>query len=152
MEKESALGFFQKETSMMFAITHELELFRNKALETYGITGKQAIILYFLLLNTEKQLTQREFEYKFNLCSSTINSVLNYLEDGGFLTRIVSETDGRAKNIKATDKGMKMSAVIKEQLQKEMDIVTKGFSEKEQEQFRDYLFRALNNIKGNKNQ
>jgi DNA-binding MarR family transcriptional regulator len=139
--------FFKRETSRIFGIGHELGIYRNKVLEPHGITGQQAIILYFLLWNSEKALTQRDFEYKFNLCSSTINSVLNYLENGGFLKRTVSESDGRAKNITPTSKGREMLPVITALLEKESDMVMKGFTAEEQEQFQNYLHRVLENIK-----
>jgi DNA-binding MarR family transcriptional regulator len=136
----------KKETSLLFMIAHQLNLYQNKILEPYGITGKQATILSFLLLNPDRRLTQRDFESEFNLCGSTINSVLNYLEKGGFLLRTVSETDGRAKNVKATAKGRQMLAVISELFQRQSDMVIKGFTPEEQRQFQAYLGRVLNNI------
>jgi len=143
--------FLKKETSMIFNVAHELDLSRNKVLEPYNITGKQAFILSFLLLNPDKQLTQRDFEYEFNLRSSTINSVLNYLEKGGFLKRIISETDGRAKKVTATAKGQQMLDILSKLFQKESHMVIKGFTKEEHQQFQDYLYRVLDNIKENKN-
>lgn len=152
MEKKIAdKEFLKKGTSLIFALAHELDLYRNKVLEPYGITGKQAGILSFLLRNPDKQLTQRDFEYEFNLCSSTINSVLNYLENGGFLKRTISETDGRAKNVTATAKGQKMLDILSELFQKESNMLTQGFTKEEQTQFQDYQYRVLDNIRENKN-
>jgi DNA-binding MarR family transcriptional regulator len=147
MDKIAEKGFLKKEIFMIFTIAHELDLYRNKVLEPYGITGKQAVILSYLLRNYDKQLTQRDFEYHFKLCSSTINSVLNNLEKGGFLTRNISDTDGRAKNVTVTAKGREMSDVIMELFQNESDMVIQDFTKAEQAQFLDYLGRTLDNIR-----
>jgi DNA-binding MarR family transcriptional regulator len=134
------------EASLMFGITHQLGMYHNRVLEPHGITGKQGLVLSYLLFNPAQQFTQRDLERKFNLRSSTINSVLNYLEKGGFLKRTVSDEDGRAKIVTATEKGNQMLEIILQLFQEESEMIIKGFTPAEQKQFQGYLYRVMANI------
>ena len=145
-KKQDLKSFKEKNALLLSGIAHELNLYRNRVYEPYGITGKQAIILTFISFNSDKELTQKDFEQEFNLRPSTVNSLLNYLEDGGFLTRTVSNTDGRAKIITAEEKGKRLFDVILNCMQVQDDLIVKGFTEEEQIQLHSYLHRIMNNI------
>jgi DNA-binding MarR family transcriptional regulator len=131
---------------LLMGISHGLNLFQNKIFEPYGITGKQAGILSFLMFNKDKELTQKDFEHEFNLRPSTINSVLTYLEDGGFISRSVSKTDARAKIVTANEKSKQIFNEIINCTDIQENLIVQGFSAAEQEQLHDFLTRIINNV------
>lgn len=145
-ENETLRSLRNENTHMLMSISHGIQMFLNKINEPNGITGKQAGMLLFISRNSDKKLTQRNFEKEFGLCPSTINSVLNYLEDGGFITRNSSSSDGRANIIKATEKGKKLYTVIAERVNKQEEIIVKGFSDEEKAQLHNFLRRISQNI------
>lgn len=121
-------------------------LYRNKIFEPYGVTGKQAFILTYILFHDYSRLTQHDLEKEFNLRPSTINSSLCYLEDGGFIKRTVSESDARAKRVTATEKGKKIFDDLQNCAASQEQTIINGFSEDEVKQFSNYLSRILANI------
>lgn len=131
---------------LLLGISHELILIRNKIFEPFGITGKQAMILTYLLFNSDKELTQKDFEIEFSLRPSTINSLLNYLEEGGFITRSVSKTDARSKIVTATDKSRQLFKKILKCDEMQERMIVKDFLQEEQDKLHEYLHRIINNI------
>ena len=143
---EDLTSFKEMDFMLLNCIAHELDKYHNKVFGPYGITGKQAAILSFMSFNSNNKLTQRDFEQEFDLRPSTINSVLNNLEAGGFVTRTVSKTDGRAKIVTAEQKGRELFDVIIGSMQRQNDLVIKGFSQAEQQQLHSFLHRIVDNI------
>lgn len=133
-------------TKKLLGIGHQLLLYRNKIFEPYGVTGKQAMVLTYILFNKNKHLSQRDIEKEFNLRPSTINSALCYLEDGGFIERTVSQSDARAKRVTATEKGEKIFNDLCACTECQEKTMINGFSESEIKQLNEYLDRIFVNI------
>ena len=133
-------------TKKLLGIGHQLLLYRNRIFEPYGVTGKQAMILTYILFHGDSHLSQRDIEKEFRLRPSTINSALCYLEDGGFIERTVSESDARAKRVTATEKGEKIFKDLCECTAGQEKAMINGFSEDEIKQLNNYLDRIFANI------
>ena len=82
-----------------------------------------------------------------HISSATVAVSLKKLEKGGYIERAVDASDNRCNQIRMTEKGME---VVKHSIQifrkTETDLLD-GFSEKEQEEFLNYLARICQNIK-----
>lgn len=127
---------------------HLCHVYENTMLQEYGITGRQAAIIMFLIANGENEVNQKKIEEGFRLKAATITSMLSTLESGGFIERTVSETDARNKIIRPTKKALQVENTIKETHRRSAEIATAGFTAEEKEVFRRYLIRAVDNIHG----
>lgn len=93
-------------------IAHQLEVRQNSYLAQFGITSSQAKVLLFLLVHEEQAIFQKDLETVFSMRSSTITSIMGYLEKGGFVVRTPCSQDGRAKRIAITEKGKALRGII----------------------------------------
>lgn len=93
-------------------ITHQLEVRQNSYLTQFGITSSQAKVLLFLLVHEQQAIFQKDLETVFSMRSSTITSIMGYLEKGGFVVRTPCSQDGRAKRIAITEKGKALRGII----------------------------------------
>ena len=69
------------------------------------------------------------------------------MEAKGFITRTVSETDGRNKEIAQTDMSRAIHAEMHKRLDAENARMVQGMSEQEVAQLKDLLQRILDNIR-----
>lgn len=135
-------------TEKILAIGHEMINYRNRLFEPYGVTGKQAMVLGFVVFKCKNnnQITQNDIAKKFCLRASSVNSLLGYLEYRGFIERKVSSEDARAKFVCPSEKSIqifnKLTACF---YSMEKDVI-KGFSGEETEQLKNYLTRVYNNV------
>ncbi len=136
----------EQEAVMMGRIAHQIAVYLNNYFEPYGITYKQSKILLHLIQHQDENVTQRDIERVFYLRSSTITSMMCYLEKGGFIQRYTSEEDGRAKRIQVTQKGLGMKDFILENIRRMQDIVIRGLSEAEHQEFLRLLRHVMSNI------
>lgn len=130
-------------------IAHQLIQNRNKLFEPYDITGKQAMVLSYIMFNKEKKLKQSDVVKEFQLKAPSINSLLVYLEDSGFIERKECDEDARAKIIVPTKKSMDIFEKLKKCATIQEEILLSGFNEKDIEQLKTILLRIRNNINNN---
>jgi len=88
----------------------------------------------------------QELSKKTSLKKSTLTSMLDRLEETGYLERIPSKEDRRKMIIKRTEKDKKLQEVYL-QVSKEMTtLFYKGLTEKEIDRGEDFLIRILDNL------
>ena len=63
-----------------------------------------SFILCFLNEHKDENIYQKDIEKFFGLKKSTITSILNSLEDAGYIERKVGKDDGRLRRIVLTEK------------------------------------------------
>ncbi|MCV3315868.1 MarR family winged helix-turn-helix transcriptional regulator [Pediococcus ethanolidurans] len=96
-------------------INRQLHILSNRATRTFNrtflsedITGKQGGILHFLLLRVgKKDIYQRDVEEYFGIRRSSVTSLLQALEEKGYITRKAVAKDARLKQIILTPKALK---------------------------------------------
>ena len=71
-----------------------------------------SFILRFLNEHKDKNIYQKDIEKFFGLKKSTITSILNSLEDAGYIERKVGKDDGRLRRIVLTEKGFAMNEKV----------------------------------------
>lgn len=78
------------------------------------LTGVRGMVLGFLMQETQtgKQIYQRDLEAKFHTNRSSITTMLQGLEQSGFITREVVATDARLKSLVPTEKGRQCAEAI----------------------------------------
>lgn len=72
------------------------------------------MVLGFLMQETEsgKQIYQRDLEARFHTNRSSITTMLQGMEQSGFITREVVAKDARLKSLVPTEKGRQCAAAI----------------------------------------
>ena len=78
------------------------------------LTGMRGMVLGFLMQETEsgKQIYQRDLEARFHTNRSSITTMLQGMEQSGFITREVVAKDARLKSLVPTEKGRQCAAAI----------------------------------------
>jgi DNA-binding MarR family transcriptional regulator len=138
----------QKKGGFLIAKIHQLsDRIFNKILKENDLeelSSAQGRIL-FVLWNQDN-ISIKELGKKTLLKKSTLTSMLDLLEDTGFVKRVPSKKDRRKINIKLTQKNeefRKKYIQVSDQMTK---IYYNNFSEKEIEIFENYLTQILSNL------
>ena len=119
----------------------------EKLLSEYGIdqfNGAQGRILY-VLWNEDAMLISRLSE-KTGLAKTTLTSMLDRLEESGFIRRTFDPKDRRSSNIELTEKAKAMKDQYDEVSMKMTEIFYEGFSDNEIIDFEKKLNRILDNL------
>lgn len=125
---------------------HQLAKYRNRQLTQYGITHGQSKLLHMLILEEGRVITQRDIERKFSISPSTVTSMLNTLERGGFLYREVDASDARVRRIHLTDKGRSWEKVIYDTAEEAEMQLLRVLDPAEREVFAALLKRLADNV------
>lgn len=107
--------------------------------------GAQGRILYVLW--QEDNLPIVELSKRTGLAKTTLTSMLDRLESGGFLTRQFDTADRRQIRIVLTEKTRSMRARYDDVSEKMSEVFYRGFSDEDIEDFEDKLRRILENLK-----
>lgn len=112
-----------------------------------GITETQGRILEFILVESrEHPLYQKDIEAEFGLRPSTATELLKNLEDQKLIRRVSSESDGRYKIIQFTEAAEQIQNVLQQEIRKTEELLIRGVSGRELEQFMQIAERMLKNL------
>ncbi len=88
----------------------------------------------------------QELSKRTALEKSTLTCMLDRLEDAGIIRRVPCKEDRRKVLIYVTNKNEEMRSVYEKVIRETDEIFYKGFTEKEIQEFEDYLKRVLENL------
>lgn len=108
------------------------------------INPAQGRILFVLWRNDG--VTIQELAKQTSLGKSTLTSMLDRLEEAGFIQRIRSTKDRREILIQRTEKDKAFQKAYEAVSQQMRDYYYQGFRETEISQFENYLIRVLENL------
>lgn len=112
----------------------EFDKIANKALQPFGISHTQFLILKFLYLNDDRIIKQIDLEKHLSMSNPTITGILKNMEKNGLIKRMAHPEDRRSRSILLTEKSQKLKPalfLLGDQLEAEL---TKNLSDKEKEQ------------------
>ncbi|MBR5400272.1 MAG: MarR family transcriptional regulator [Treponema sp.] len=101
-------------------------------------------ILFQLSIN--KAITMKELAAKINRDKSTTTVLVRKLEQEGLVTATTDTSDKRNKILTLTEKGTEYNALMKKLSKELVAKFYKGFSDKEIEQFSEFLNRIESNF------
>ncbi len=86
----------------------------------YGVSPVQMHAMVFIRKSSMKgeKVMQKDVEKFINLRASSVSTLISNLESKGFITRTVSEGDGRARYIELTEKGNNICLKDKQLMEK----------------------------------
>ena len=116
----------------------------------FGMTPAQTHVLRFLRLNGG-QMPQRELLENLKVKPSTLNGILDRMEEKGLVERSVSGTDARQRVIALTPAGEEREAQAKKSFLEAEALIARGLTEEETETLRSLLERVIHNLEEDRN-
>lgn len=141
MKKQREGGF------LITQIHHRANRVFARMLEEHGIheiNPAQGRIMFVLWQNDGIPIT--ELARQTSLDKSTLTSMLDRLEEAGFVVRVPSPHDRRKVLVKRTEKDRAWQKVYAQVSQEMTKLFYDGFAESEVDEFERYLGRILENL------
>lgn len=128
-------------------INQELRHLFDAAFKETGITGKQAAILHYIYTKSQYEgVFQRDIEKEFNIRRSSVTSLLQGLEIGGFIVRENAIHNPHQKKILLTEKANYLSSNLQSRIDEMNQKMLSDFSEDERNAFTSLLDRICINL------
>jgi len=129
-------------------IATSLRYINDQELSKFGITNQQARLLGAIRrsLYDGVNISRKYLEDLMGLRGPSVTSLLNGLEKKGFIIRYTAQDDGRAMQIKVTEKGEQIMAEVNQFLISTEERLLFGMTEDEKLLFYNLLHKAFVNI------
>ena len=141
MKRQRAGGFL---IGKIHRLAHRIFTKKLKEYRINLINPAQGRIMFVLWRNDG--ISIKELGEKTSLKKSTMTSMLDRLEENGYIKRVPSKEDRRKILIKRTQKDIEMEKKYIEVSQDMTGIYYSGFSDEDKDRFEDYLRRLLKNL------
>ena len=116
----------------------------------FGMTPAQTHVLRYLRQNGG-QMPQRELLENLKVKPSTVNGILDRMEEKGLVERSVSGTDARQRVVALTPAGRKREAEAKQSFLEAEALIARGLTEEETDTLRSLLERVIHNLEEDRN-
>ncbi|MBR4110219.1 MAG: MarR family transcriptional regulator [Clostridia bacterium] len=113
-------------------------------LQKYGIVKAQAQLL--LLIKENNGCTQKDLASFVGVKYSSMSERLDKLEKNGYIERVADEDNLKFKRVYITKEGKLAAVQCKRILREIEDVLFKGFTKKDKNQFEEYLNRMIDNL------
>lgn len=111
------------------------------------LTATQAVVLHYILVNSKQHdVFNRELEEFFNIKSSSVTTMIHYLERAGYVRREMVAEDKRLKKLAITDKTKEIEEWLCGVIDYYIVSTFAGFSLEEMEVFEKLVEKALLNL------
>jgi DNA-binding MarR family transcriptional regulator len=116
----------------ILTIGNKVRRFLGASFAGFGLTGPQVVVLHFIYTQGKhRDIFQRDIEAEFDIRRSSVTSILNGLEQSGFIRRENVEDDGRLKKLTLTDKAVNLSKHIAESIDETNLILISNLNEQD---------------------
>ena len=116
----------------------------------FGMTSVQTHVLRFLRQNGG-QMPQRELLENLKVKPSTVNGILDRMEEKRLVVRSVSGTDARQRVVALTPAGLEREAEVKQSFLEAEALIARGMTEEETDTLRSLLERVIHNLEEDRN-
>lgn len=124
---------------------HQVQKLMNRLLREYDVSPMQCRTLTFLH-DAPGEVNQKTLERYLMVKPSTVNGIVDRLEEKELLRRTASKTDGRCRILELTEQGMqfydRFTAVVRQVNQR----LERNFTEEEKQQLLSFLLRVARNL------
>ena len=124
---------------------HQVHKLMGRMLKRYDVSPMQCRTLMFLH-DAEGSVNQKTLERHLMIKPSTVNGIVDRLEEKELLRRTASKTDGRCRILELTEQGMqfydRFTAVVRQVNQR----LERNFTEEEKQQLLSLLLRVARNL------
>nr|WP_325304067.1 MarR family transcriptional regulator [uncultured Oscillibacter sp.] len=112
----------------------------------YDVTPAQTHVLLYLQQHGGR-VPQHELAEFLRVKPSTVNGVLDRMEEKGLVRRSVSGSDARRRLITLTEKGAEQQALFQQSFLDVEEAMVRGFTQEERENLCALLDRVIQNLK-----
>ena len=112
----------------------------------YDVTPAQTHVLLYLQQHGGR-VPQHELAEFLRVKPSTVNGVLDRMEEKGLVRRSVSGSDARRRFITLTEKGAEQQALFQQSFLDVEEAMVRGFTQEERETLCALLDRVIQNLK-----
>ena len=124
---------------------HQVQKLMVRRLRQYDVSPMQCRTLTYLH-EAEGPVNQKQLERHLMVKPSTVNGIVDRLEEKELLRRTASKTDGRCRILELTEQGMqfydRFTAVVRQVNQR----LERNFTEEEKQQLLSFLLRVARNL------
>lgn len=111
------------------------------------LTSSQATVLYYIMTSSsDTDIFPKDLEIYLDLKKPSVTSLLNYLEQNGYIRREDVSYDGRCRKLVLTDKSKEMQEDILNRISEYRTSVFDGISEEEIGVFDSVLQKMIRNM------
>ena len=139
MEYPKALG------PMLGCCAHMARERMDARMSRFGMTPAQTHVLLHLH-QSGGQLPQRELLDSLKVKPSTVNGILDRMEEKGLVERTVSGTDARQRLVALTLAGRKREEQVKQAFLEAEALIVRGLTKEETDTLRSLLERVIQNL------
>ena len=139
MEYPKALG------PMLGCCAHMPRERMDARMSRFGMTPAQTHVLLHLH-QSGGQLPQRELLDSLKVKPSTVNGILDRMEEKGLVERTVSGTDARQRLVALTLAGRKREEQVKQAFLEAEALIVRGLTKEETDTLRSLLERVIQNL------
>ena len=124
---------------------HQVQKLMVRKLRQYDVSPMQCRTLTYLH-EAEGEVNQKQLERHLMVKPSTVNGIVDRLEEKGMLRRTASRTDGRCRILALTPQGMQFYDKFTAIVQEVNDCLEKDFSPEEVQLLTSLLLRVAKNL------
>ena len=139
MEYPKALG------PMLGCCAHLARERMDARMSRFGMTPAQTHVLLHLH-QSGGQLPQRELLDSLKVKPSTVNGILDRMEEKGLVERTVSGTDARQRLVALTPAGQEREKQVKQTFLEAEALIAQGLTAEETDTLRSLLERVIHNL------
>ena len=144
MRRGNALG------PMLGRCAHLARERMDARMSRFGMTPAQTHVLRYLR-QSGGQMPQRELLDSLKVKPSTVNGILDRMEEKGLVERTVSGTDARQRLVALTPAGLEREAEVKQSFLEAEALIARGLTEEETETLHALLERVIHNLEEDRN-
>ena len=124
---------------------HQAQTLMGRLLRQYDVSPMQCRTLTYLHRQTA-EVNQKMLEQFLMVKPSTVNGIVDRLEEKGFLLRTASERDGRCRILTLTERGRRFSDDFTQVIGQVSRQMEQGFTPEEIELLKSFLMRVAHNL------
>lgn len=117
----------------------------------YDVTPVQSRTLVYLACQGAQGVSQRELEKELRLRPSTVNGIVNRLEEKGFAARRTSPADGRCRLVSLTEEGRRQLDAFESIINTTGRRISGCLTDDEEDTLRTLLVRVIENLENEVN-
>lgn len=125
---------------------HQAQKLMGRMLRQYDVSPMQSRTLIYLHKQTG-EVTQKMLEQFLMVKPSTVNGIVDRLEEKGLLRRTTSKVDGRYRILTLTGEGVHFYDDMIRVAHEVEDRMERGFTPEELDTLKSYLLRVADNLR-----
>jgi len=103
----------------------------DESIKELGLNAQQGKMIRYIYENQENDLIQKDLADRFHLSGASITSMLQGLEQKGFIERKIPANNERQKNIYVLPKAIELIEAFSDSFQKVEDEIVQALTEEE---------------------